>query len=438
MRKFYLLALATSSLLFSSAQSYRAIGDRIVAIVGDEIILQSDVENALGEISSNENAPAKDSYCSILDHALLSKVFSISALRDSLTVSDEEVEAELEQRIRFWQKQLGGREALELHAGKTIYQLKDDSRAAIRERRLVEAMEQKLTRQVRLTPAQVAEWFGKIPREELPLLESEMEIGQLLLLPKTSSEMTRFVEAELNHYRRQAAEGKAGFAELVKKYSQGETGILSINRNDKSVEAALVAKVFKLKRGEISEPVLLGNHSMVVAQLLNRRGDEADVMLLARNISITETEKMAAGMRMESIVTQVKNGLLSFDKAVSLYDEDPHTRFSGPWLTNGAGRPFISFSEMDREMLELVKGLVPGDFSKPVPVRLADGRQGLRVFYLKSATTAHRLNLQDDYEKIAGLALADRKKQVLTKWMEERKQEMHIELFDCKQLVFNK
>ena len=174
---------AVLSLLFVSLtanaqpqQSAKVVADKIAAIVGDRIILQSDVRNSIIDAVRQGQQVPPNAECIMMEQALISKVLMLQAEKDSLPVTDEEVEAELDQKIRFYINQFGSQEALEEVAGKTIYQIKDDARESVKEQKLSGAMQRKILDNVRITPNEVKAFFEKIPKDSLPFYESEQEI----------------------------------------------------------------------------------------------------------------------------------------------------------------------------------------------------------------------------------------------------------------------
>ena len=190
--------LAALSLLFigiiaAQGQPQKAIADKIIAVVGDRIILYSDVKNSLADISRQGGTIPENAECLITEQAIISKVLMLQAEKDSLPVTDEEVEAELDQRVRYYINQLGSKDTLEEYAGKSVYQIKDDARESVRERKLAEAMQQKIVSGVKITPTETKVFFDQIPKDSLPLFESELEVCQIVLYPKASRDLEQYI-----------------------------------------------------------------------------------------------------------------------------------------------------------------------------------------------------------------------------------------------------
>ena len=158
---FSLLLLAFTA---AQAQNKKIVADKIIGVVGDRIILQSDIKNAIADMSRQGGELPDNAECLILEQALVSKVLMLQAEKDSLVVTEEDIEAELDQRIRYFIMQYGTQDQLEAIAGKTIYQIKDDARESVRENKLAQAMQRKIVEGVRITPAEVEAYFNKFPK----------------------------------------------------------------------------------------------------------------------------------------------------------------------------------------------------------------------------------------------------------------------------------
>jgi peptidyl-prolyl cis-trans isomerase SurA len=231
-------------LLFSvtamaQTQAKKVVADKIAAIVGDRIILQSDIKNSIADIARQGGTVPDNADCMLMEQAIVSKVLMLQAEKDSLPVTDDEVEAELDQKIRYYVNQLGSVQALEDMAGKTAYQIKDDARESVKEQKLASAMQQKIVGNVRITPNEVKAFFDKIPKDSLPFYESELEIGQIMVYPKASRELEQYIIGEMNNYKKQVESKLTTFDQLARKVtedpgSKDRGGQYEINRNEKN------------------------------------------------------------------------------------------------------------------------------------------------------------------------------------------------------------
>lgn len=422
MKKLILLFIATLFSAAAFAQAKKVVADKIIAVVGDRIILKSDITNAIADMTRQGQQVPEDAECAVLDQALLSKVLMMQALKDSLPVSEDEIEAELDQRVRYFVNMYGSKDALETMAGKSVYQIKDDARESVRENKLAQSMQRKIVDGVKVTPAEVKAYFDRIPKDSLPFFEAEYQIGQIILLPKASRDMETYIVGELMNYKRQVESGTGTFESLAKRYSEDpgskdRGGQYQINRVDKTWDPAFVAAAFRLKEGQISNPFKskFGYH---IVQLIERNGDEAIVRHILRVPPVNEEEIAEATHKMDSIRNLLVNGTMDFNTAAGKYSDDEQAKFAGPYLLNRNGESQVTIDEMDKSIVSVLDKLKVGDFSESIPY--ADersGKKGVRLIYLKSKSEPHRMNLRDDYNRISTAALEEKKFKALEKWM---------------------
>ena len=425
MRKYILPGLLLLTIaVTANAQPKKVVADKIVAVVGDRIILQSDIDNSLADIIRGGGQVPENADCMISEQAIISKVLMLQAEKDSLPVTDDEVEAELDQRIRYFIQQYGTQEQLELIAGKTVYQIKDEARESIKENKLATAMQRKIVENVKITPTEVKNYFEKIPKDSLPFYESELEVGQIVSYPKASRDLEKYIVDELNNYRRQIEAKVSTFDALIKRYSEDpgskdRGGEYEMNRNDKIWDPAFMAAAFRLKPGEYSQPVKskMGYH---LIYLVSRSGDNIIVKHLLRIPPITPEEIALSTAKLDSVRSKIIAGTLNFNEAATKYTEDDQAKYSGPFFTNRSGAPYVTIDALDKEVVATISKMKVGGYSQPV--EFTDervGKRGVRIIYLKSRSEPHRMNLRDDYDKIASFAIEEKKAKVLEKWMRE-------------------
>lgn len=412
---------------FSQGQAHKVVVDKILAVVGDRIILQSNISDAISDMNRQGDQVPQGAACMILENLLLSKVLAMQAEKDSLPVSDEEVEADLDMRARSWIMQFGSVQAVEEIAGKTIYQIKDDSRPQVKEQKLAAAMNRKIVENVRITPFEVKAFFDRVPADSLPFLESEVEVGQINIYPKASKDVDEYIYKEMLNYKKQIESGATTFEAMAKKYtedlaSKERGGSYEINRNDKSSwDAVFLSTAFRLKAGEISLPVKSNKFGYFLIKLEDRRGDDAKVRMILRIPPVTETELSAAKIKLDTVRNEIVSDKISFKDAAYKYSEDENVKNYGPFiLNNNDGSTYITLDRLDKDLVNTVGAMKVGDISQPVSFTSEQGKKGVRLIYLKSKSEPHRLNLQDDYSKIADMALTQKKNQELDKWLTQK------------------
>ncbi len=219
MKKFYLAAFFSIAVLFVFAQPKRVLADKIIATVGDKVVLKSEIENSLIDMQRQGIEVPVNGKCLLIEQALGLKALVLQAERDSLPISDEEVDAEIDNRIRAAIAQYGSKEVLEQIAGKSVYQLKEDFRQTFREQKLAQSMRDKIVSEVKITPTEVKNYFQTIPPDSLPFYESELEVGQIVIYPKASRELENYAVEQLREYRQQVDSGGKDFKTLASLYT---------------------------------------------------------------------------------------------------------------------------------------------------------------------------------------------------------------------------
>ncbi|MDB5231012.1 MAG: peptidylprolyl isomerase, partial [Chitinophagaceae bacterium] len=396
---------------FSSAslQAQRVVADRIIAQVGDKIILHSDIVNAIADYK-RQGAEAQlppNPECAFLEGQLIQKALVLQAQKDSLTVSEDELDALLDNQIRGFIQMYGSKEVLEDVAGKSVYQLKEDFREPFRERKLAEQMRGKILDNVRVTPTEVKNYFSKIPKDSLPFYESELEVSQVVVYPKANKDVDEYVVKELYDMKRQVESGQKKFEQLAKLYTEDPSskesgGQYNINRNEKSWDPTFLSAAFKLKEGQVS-PVIKSKFGYHIIQMVSRAGDDAVVRHILRIPTVTEIEIGEGKAKLDSIRSKIIAGNISFNEAVNKYSDDENSKFNGGAITGRDGSSYITIDQLDKDLVGVLNNqhLKTGEISQPAEYTDERGRKAVRLITLKSRSEPHRENLKDDYNKIA-------------------------------------
>lgn len=423
MKKLLLLFLGIFSLAIAShAQPQKIVADKILAIVGDKIILYSDIENSISDIRRQGGTVPENADCMILEQALVSKVLMLQAMKDSLVVTEEEIEAQLDQSVRYFVAQFGSKEEVERVAGKTIYQIKEDARESVREKKLAEAMQKKIVDNINVTPTEVKAYFDKIPKDSLPFFESEVEVGQIILYPKASRDLEQFMISELTMYKTQIQSKQMSFDQAARRYSEDpgskeKGGLYELDRNEKGWDPAFIAGAFRLKDGEMSNPIKtqFGYHLIMMVQ---RNGDLATVRHILRIPPVTDVEIGASVSKLDSVRAKIIAGTMDFNAAAGKYTEDESAKYAGPYIMSQDGDTYNRIDELDKDVVVALGKLKIGEYSQPTAfVDERTGKKGVRIVYLKSRSEPHRMNLKDDYNKVKQAALEEKKYTTLDKWL---------------------
>ena len=424
MKKYSFVVIALVCLCVQTkAQTQKIIADKIIALVGDKIILQSDIVNAQADFK-RQGAPVVPTECELIEGQLIQKALVLQAQKDSLVVTDDELEALLDNQIRQFIGAYGSKDVLEEVAGRTVYQIKEDFRQPFKERKLSEQMRGKILEAVKITPTEVKEYYDKIPKDSLHYYESELEVSQIILYPKANKDVEEYVSKQLYDLKKQVESGGKKFDQLAKLYSEEPAakesgGQISLNRNDKgSIDPTFLAAAFRLKEGQIS-PVIKSKFGLHIIQMVSRAGDDAVVRHIIRIPPITDDEVKIAVAKLDTVRTRIINGEIPFNAAVSKFSDDEYSKFNGGSITANDGSTFVNIDQFDKDMVLALKNMKIGDISKPIAYTDERNRKAIRIIFLKSRTDPHIENLKEDFNKVAQRALEQKKQNVLQKWFRD-------------------
>ncbi len=412
-------------LVADSGITKKVVADKIVGQVGDKIILRSEIQNTISDLKrqsqSQDNIPSE---CQVLESQLIRKALVLQAQKDSLHVSEEEIDAALDNQIRNFIQSYGSKDILEEIAGKTVYQIKEDFREAFREKKLADQMQSKIVDGVKITPTEVKAYFAKTPQDSLPFYESEIEVSQIVVYPKANKDVEEYVSKQMYDYKKQIESGSKKMDQMAKQYSEDPAvkengGQYTLNRNDKIWDPTFLSAAFRLKEGQIS-PVIKSKFGLHIIQMVSRSGDEAVVKHILRIPPVTDDEITEAKHKLDTIRQKLVSGVLSFGAAVNKYSDDENSKFNaGSAASNRDGSTFVNIDQLDKDMIKPLAALKPGDYSEPQVYTDDRGRKVVRIIYLKNRTQPHRENLKEDYNKISQRALEEKKNIVLEKWFKE-------------------
>lgn len=444
-KKLFLLFIVNYVFVFASlAQSKKVVADRIIAVVGDKIILKSDIDNSLLDMQRQNMEIPSNARCLTLEQAMGVKALVLQAEKDSIPISEEDIAAEIDNQIRYFTSAsgYGSKEKLEEISGKSIYQLKEDFKEGFRDRKLAGAMRNKIVDGIRITPKEVNAYFDKLQKDSLVFYESELEIGQIVKYPKASRDAEEYCLEQLKDFKQQLETGRKDMKTLAALYSddpgsKDNAGQYDLNRNEKQWDPVFLAKAFSLKEGQVSTPFKsrFGYH---IIQMISRLGDDAVVRHILKIPQVTQTELNEAKEKLDTVRSKLLTGGMLFGEAVNKYNDDEQRKLTGGMLTNPQGSPYITIDQLDKELVLMMKDLKVGQYSQPTEFTDEKGKKGVRIVYLLSRSEPHRENLKDDYNKISQRALEEKKNEALDKWFNQKISGYYIkidnEYKDCEEM----
>ncbi len=406
--------------------------DGVIAIVGDKIILKSEVEAEYANYLQQEGNVADPlAKCRVVDQLLTSKLMLRQAELDSLEVGDDEIDQQLDRRVRYFISMIGGAEKLEEFYGKSIPEIKDEFRLNIREQILTQKMQEKITSKVTISPADVKAYFKRIPEDSIPYFPAEVEVGQIVIFPELDESTREFTIDKLNSLRDRVLKGEK-FSTMAVLYSQdpgsgpqgGDLGYFG--RGEMVGEFEAVA--FKLKPGEIS-PVIKTKYGYHILQLIERRGDRVNCRHILIKPPVSSSELERSRIRLDTLRQQLTTGTMPFAEAVRKYSQDDESKQNGGMLMNPAtGGNSYTIEQLTPDIYFQIEKLKIGEYSSPSVFASADGNRGWRIFYLKSQTSPHKAGLDTDYDKIQTAAMNLKKMEKLQEWFMKTKEKTFIKI----------
>lgn len=428
------LGLFLAILCFSYVATAQESADKIIAIIGrNRIILQSELEMEAAQQKQQDPRFNDTMKCALLQQMVLRKMLLEQAERDSVMVTDEDVEGQLDNRLRYFIQLYGSKEKLEQVSGKTIYQIKEENRDAIREQMVAEKLQGTILENVKITPAEVNDFYRKIPVDSLPFFPATVEVGQIVIDPPVSSEMEDYAKQKLEDIRKEIVDGKKTFELAASFYSEDPGSRDNGGRYDGVTRtgpwaAEFVAAAFKLQNGEIS-PIIRTKFGYHIIQMINRKGDEADVRHILIKPEVTSSDFSKAMAKLDSIRNILVTGKMTFQEAVGKFSTDEGAKRTGGMIADPqTGNTELDMTKLDPGMVLLIDSMKVGDYSTP-HIFMTDQRdKSCRIVLLRSRTTPHKANLKDDYSRIQEVALSQKKQLKMMNWVNSKLPTYYLKL----------
>ena len=413
-----------------SAQESRLI-DKVVAYVGSELVLYSEVEEQFAQLKERNPEMTDDQKCAILENIMVQKLLVNQAKLDSVEVMDEEVDLQLDARIdRILAMMNNDVTQFESYYGKSIAQVRDQFRDDLKNQILAERMQAKATSSLSVTPAQVKTFFHSVPTDSLPYFNAEVEIAEITVKPKVNRVENAKAYDKLAKLKRRVKDGE-DFAELAMKFSDdpgsarkgGELGWMKRGTLVPEYEAA----AYNLEPNELSD-IVESEFGLHLIQLIARRGNSINTRHILIKPQITEEDLERTKVYLDSVRQVIMEDSIPFAKAVQMFsDENSYSYSNGGRMTNpNTGNTFFEIGDLDPDIYFTIDSMEVNDISTPFPYLTPRGEQHFRIIQLQSYTDPHRANLQSDYFKIQKAATEQRKNIAFFEWITEKIKETYV------------
>lgn len=416
----------------STRSTVRIKLDGIAAVVGDYVILDSDISKTLIDLKSQGVSEEDVSHCGLLGKLMEDRLYAHQAVQDSILVSNEEVNATGEQQIQQLVSQVGSME-------KVLQYYKKEDEESFREelfkinklRMLSEKMQQKIISKIEITPEEVRQFFNKIPKEERPLFGAELEISQIVKEPKASQEEKQKVIDKLNAIRADVVDNDASFSVKAILYSQdpgskSKGGFYSMTKETPFVKE-FKDVAFSLREGEVSDPfeTTFGYHIIYIEKV---RGQELDLRHILISPEVPQKAIDEAKTELDSIRNKILAGEFTFAEAALNFSDEKETKFDGGLLRNPINFDSrFELTKMDPVLYNQVSNLKDNEISRPI--REDDPRGGETKYKLIKITNRYDEHVADfakDYMKIQELALREKQYNAIKKWMDDHIKDTYV------------
>ncbi|MDD7080911.1 MAG: peptidylprolyl isomerase [Prevotella sp.] len=426
------LLLALTPLL-ATAQSN--VVDQIIWVVGNEPILLSDVEET--RISSETaGQPIDNPYCTIPEQIAVNKLFVHQAELDSVSVSESDIIKGVDSRINDFIQVYGSREALEQISGRTISQMRENLKKQYREQMMADEVRQKLTKDIKATPAEVREFFKNTPQDSLPFIPTQVEVQIITSTPAVSRAEVERIENKLREYANRVNKGEADFSTLAKFYSEdgsarngGELGYMG--RNQLVPEFANVA--FTLNDPKKVSKIVRSEYGYHIIQLIDKKGDKVNVRHILLKPHIDESEIEHSIARLDSIANDIRSKKFTFDAAAQALSDDKDTRNNHGLMANvnqqtGSISSRFEMKDLPQDIAKVVDTLKVGEISRAFRMTNDKGQEVCAIVLLKNRIEGHHASMTEDFQTLRDEVVNKRSEEAIEQWIQDKIKTTYIRI----------
>ncbi|MDQ2177725.1 peptidylprolyl isomerase [Marinifilum sp. D714] len=425
------LTLLLLSILTLNAQDN--VVDKIIAVVGNQVVLKSDVEQRFISLKAQGyTSGSVDLKTEIFEDLLIQKLMIAQAAIDSIEVTEQEVEDDLSRKMEMYIQRIGSKEKLEQYFGKSILEMKNDLREPTRNERIKEKMQAEITKDIHITPAEVRDFYNNLNKDSLPTIPGKLEVQQIVRYPKVTDDEKDRIRNRLREFRDRVHKGES-FSTLAVLYSEdpgsarqgGELGYTP--RSSLVPEFANVA--FNLKTDKVSK-IVETEYGFHIIQFIDRKGERINVRHILLKPKIEEEKRKEATARLDSIADLIRNEKLKFDEAAFYFSADKDTRNNGGLIVN----PYTGSSRFEKDNLppaiaQQINSLKINEISEPF-LDVSGGKDAYKIIKIKSETKSHTANLSDDWSIFENMLTNQKQQDILDKWIKEKQSGTYVHIDD--------
>ncbi len=430
-----LILLFSLVLLPATAQAQDdMVLDEIVAVVGSDIILASDVDGFVLGVMNQQGMPfSEELWDRALQQIIDEKVLVIHAKRDTnIVVGDQQVEQMLDGRVSQMAARMGGESRLEALYGKSVLELKAEFRDEIRDQALSEQIRNQKLRNVRATPSDVEAWLSQIPTDSLPTIPDMVRISHIVALPEITDEAREEAMEIISTIRDTVLAGGATMEEMAELFSDDPGSAPNGGLYEDMALSDLVpefAAVASRSPIGVYSPIFETQFGLHFLRINARRGDRIDYNHILISFDESDSDAEPARALLTTLRDSILTGRVTFEKLAREFSEEEASRTrAGAVIDPNTGENTLFVEALGPLWQETLSGLEEGDISEPREVTLLDGRRAYHIVRLEERIPEHKVSIETDYALIERRALQDKQDRVMREWMEQLKETVYIEL----------
>ena len=428
--------LITLCILFAGTTLVRSqqLVESIAAIVGNEVIYLSDLETTVSELRRQGNrTPVEDLRCAVFQEMLITKLFLDQARIDTIEVSDDGLEGEVNMRVNNAIRQAGSEEALVDYFKKNMIEIRRDIRKSLREQQVVQEVQASIAENLAMTPSGTRRFFNSLSKDSLPIIPAKYELRIIQFDPPDIEESKLEARQKLLDIRSRIIDGE-NFSVLARVYSEepgastsgGEIGYLTRGELDKEYATA----AFSLAPNTVSR-VVESKFGFHIIQLIDRKGDLANTRHILIRPQINPEQSQKAISKLDSLADLIRRDSITFEMAALRFSTHKDSRINGGKLVSpnpSARVSSLMLEELNTDMYSRVRNLKVGEISEAFRTTDEDNNPVFRIVKLESEFPAHQANMKDDYQILYEAALMEKRQQLYDEWIKKKIERTYIKI----------
>ena len=408
--------------------------DEVIWVVGDEAILRSEVEEERLRAQYEGQQIAGDPYCVIPEQLAVQKLFLHQAELDSVEANESTVSHQVDMRLNYYINQIGSKEKMEEYFRKTSSEIREEMMTTVRNQMIIQQMQQKLTSDIKPTPAEIRRYYNSLPMDSIPMMPAQVEVQILSFEPPVPAEETERVKSRLREFTERVQNGTADFGMLARLYSEdtesakrgGELGF--VGKGQLVSEFADVA--FNLNDPKRVSRIVQTEYGFHIIQLIEKKGDRINCRHILMRPRISATDKIRAIERLDSIRQEIVNDSIQFEQAVIRYSQDKNTVMNAGLMINpNTGSSRFEYQDLAPEIAKQIYTLNEGEISQPfVMMDQTKNREVCAIVRVAKKTDVHRANLTDDFQAIKGMLEAKLSADLIHNWILKKQKATYVQI----------